>query len=454
MVINHNIFRAYDIRGKYPKDINREVAFVIGKSFGTYIQKLGKRKCIVGRDNRFSSQELSSFLIEGILSTGVDVIDLGLVTTPMYYYACIQKEIPSGVMVTASHNPKDDNGFKIAFDERGNARGEMITEFMNFTLQNAFSQGQGRLTKYDIRDEYIELMLSSIKLGKRPLKVVLDLGNGTTSCIAKDIYYRFPIDLEILYGESDANFPHHHPDPGVEANLEDLKRKVLETKADLGIAFDGDGDRLGIIDEKGNYIATDKYMIIIIRDIINKVKNKTFLYDVKCSKALEDEIIKLGGTPLCYRTGNSYVKAKIQELDIPFGGELSGHVYFRDRFKGIDSGLYAGLRLIEILSTTNKSVSELLEGISNYESTPEIKIPSRDDIKFEVIEKVKDYCLSKNYKTEMIDGVRVSFDDGWALVRCSNTGPNITTRFEATNIHRLEEIKNEFLSLIDKFNKA
>ncbi len=454
MVINHNIFRAYDIRGKYPKDINREVAFVIGKSFGTYIQKLGKRKCIVGRDNRFSSQELSSFLIEGILSTGVDVIDLGLVTTPMYYYACIQKGIPSGVMVTASHNPKDDNGFKIAFDERGNARGEMITEFMNFTLQNAFSQGQGRLTKYDIRDEYIELMLSSIKLGKRPLKVVLDLGNGTTSCIAKDIYYRFPIDLEILYGESDANFPHHHPDPGVEANLEDLKRKVLETKADLGIAFDGDGDRLGIIDEKGNYIATDKYMIIIIRDIINKVKNKTFLYDVKCSKALEDEIIKLGGTPLCYRTGNSYVKAKIQELDIPFGGELSGHVYFRDRFKGIDSGLYAGLRLIEILSTTNKSVSELLEGISNYESTPEIKIPSRDDIKFEVIEKVKDYCLSKNYKTEMIDGVRVSFDDGWALVRCSNTGPNITTRFEATNIHRLEEIKNEFLSLIDKFNKA
>ena len=454
MVINHNIFRAYDIRGKYPKDINREVAFVIGKSFGTYIQKLGKRKCIVGRDNRFSSQELSSFLIEGILSTGVDVIDLGLVTTPMYYYACIQKGIPSGVMVTASHNPKDDNGFKIAFDERGNARGEMITEFMNFTLQNAFSQGQGKLTKYDIRDEYIELMLSSIKLGKRPLKVVLDLGNGTTSCIAKDIYYRFPIDLEILYGESDANFPHHHPDPGVEANLEDLKRKVLETKADLGIAFDGDGDRLGIIDEKGNYIATDKYMIIIIRDIINKVKNKTFLYDVKCSKALEDEIIKLGGTPLCYRTGNSYVKAKIQELDIPFGGELSGHVYFRDRFKGIDSGLYAGLRLIEILSTTNKSVSELLEGISNYESTPEIKIPSRDDIKFEVIEKVKDYCLSKNYKTEMIDGVRVSFDDGWALVRCSNTGPNITTRFEATNIHRLEEIKNEFLSLIDKFNKA
>ncbi len=452
MKINTNIFRGYDIRGKYPIDINKDVAFVIGKSFGTYIQQLGKYKCIIGRDNRYSSEELATFLIEGILSTGVDVVDLGLVTTPMYYYACILKNIPSGIMVTASHNPKDDNGFKMAFDERGNARGEMIEEFRDFTLKGEFVKGNGLLTKYDIREEYINLMLSSIKLGNRPLKVVLDLGNGTTTCIAKDIYYRFPLDLEVLYGESDPSFPNHHPDPCVEENLEVLKRKVLELDADIGIGFDGDGDRVGIIDEKGHYISTDKYMIIIIRDIINKVEKKKFLYDIKCSKALDDEIKKLGGESICYKTGNSYTKAKVKEEDLPFGGEYSGHVYFRDRWPGFDSGLYAGLRLLEILSNTNKPLSKLLDGISHYESTPELKFASSDDKKFAVVDKIKDYCISKGYNILDIDGIRVTFDDGWALVRCSNTGPNITARFEAVTIERLEQIKNEFINLIEKFN--
>ncbi len=452
MEINKNIFRGYDIRGVYPTDINGEVAFIIGKSFGSYIQKLGKTSCIVGHDNRYSSEELSSNLIKGILSTGVNVTYLGLVTTPMYYYACILKNIPSGMMVTASHNPKDDNGFKFAFDERGNARGEMIEDFRDFTFQNDFISGEGTLTHYDIRDEYINLLTSSIHLGNRPLKVVLDLGNGTTCCIAKDVYYRFPIDLEVLYGTSDPTFPNHHPDPVVEENLQALKRKVLELQADIGIAFDGDGDRVGIVDEKGNYIATDKYMIIIIRDIINKVAKKTFLYDVKCSKSLEDEIKKLGGQGICYRTGNSYTKAKVHDDDLPFGGEYSGHVFFRDRFPGIDSGLYAGLRILEILSNTNQPLSNLLNGITEYVSTPEIKIPSNDDHKFMVVEEIKKYCLQKGYEILTIDGVRVTFTDGWALVRCSNTGPNITARFEATTPNRLEEIKNEFLSIIDKFN--
>ena len=453
MKINKHIFRGYDIRGVYPIDINSEVANIIGKSFGTYVKRLGKATCIVGRDNRYSSLELQTSLIEGILSTGVNVIDLGLVTTPMYYYACIVKNNPTGIMVTASHNPKDDNGFKFAFDERGNARGEMIEEFRDFTLKGDFAEGKGNLTKYDVRDEYINLFTSSIKLGNRPLKVVLDLGNGTTSCIAKDIYYRFPIDLEILYGESNPDFPNHHPDPGVEENLSALKRKVLETNADIGIGFDGDGDRVGIIDEKGNYIPIDKYMIIIIRDIISKVKDKKFLYDVKCSKALEDEIKRLGGTPICYRTGNSYVKSKIKEDNIPFGAELSGHVYFNDRWPGFDSGLYSGLRLIEILSNTNKTLSNLLDGINNYESTPEIKFSSSDDIKFEVINKIKDYCINKGYEVVTIDGVRVNFNDGWALVRCSNTGPNITARFEANNKERLKEIKSEFTNLINELNR-
>ncbi len=452
MEINKNIFRGYDIRGVYPSDINSEVANTIGKSFGTYVKRLGKTVCIVGRDNRYSSEELEKSLIDGILSTGIDVIDLGLVTTPMYYYACILNKIPTGIMVTASHNPKDDNGFKFAFDERGNARGEMIEEFRDFTLKGDFDTGKGILSTYDIRDEYIKLMTSSINLGNRPLKVVLDLGNGTTTCIAKDIYYRFPLDIITLYGESDPNFPNHHPDPSVEENLDVLKRKVLELNADIGIAFDGDGDRVGIIDEKGNYIPTDKYMIIIIRDIINKVENKKFLYDIKCSKALEDEIKKLGGKPVCYRTGNSYVKAKIKEDNIPFGGELSGHVYFNDRWPCFDSGLYAGLRLIEVLSKTDKPLSDLLEGINYYESPPEIKFNSSDDIKFSVVEKIKEYCIEKNYEIITLDGVKIIFDDGCAIVRCSNTGPNITAKFEATNKERLESIKTEFINLINDFN--
>lgn len=453
MNINKYIFRGYDIRGVYPIDLNSEVANIIGKSFGTYVKRMGKNNVIVGRDNRYSSLELATSLIEGILSTGVNVIDLGLVTTPMYYYACILKNNPTGIMVTASHNPKDDNGFKFAFDERGNARGEMIEEFRDFTFKGDFDSGLGTLTKYDIRDEYIKLMLSSINLGNRELKVVLDLGNGTTTCIAKDVYYHFPIDLEVLYGEDDSSFPNHHPDPCVEENLLTLKRKVLELDADIGIAFDGDGDRIGIVDEKGNYIPTDKYMIIIIRDIINKVENKTFLYDVKCSKVLEDEIVKLRGESICYRTGNSYVKAKIKEENIPFGAELSGHVYFNDRFPCFDSGIYSGLRIIEILSKTDKPLSSLLEGINHYESTPEIKFSSTDEIKFSVVDKIKEYCIEKGYKILTIDGVRVTFNDGWALIRCSNTGPNINARFEAISKERLKEIQDEFIPLIEKFNK-
>lgn len=453
MNINKYIFRGYDIRGVYPNDLNKDVAYIIGRSFGTYVSKMGKKTCIVGRDNRYSSLELASFLIEGILSTGVDVIDLGLVTTPMYYYACILKNNPTGIMVTASHNPKDDNGFKFAFDERGNARGEMIEEFRDFTFKGEFINGEGKLSNYDVRDEYIKLMLDNISLGKRPLKVILDLGNGTTTCIAKDIYYRLPIDIETLFGESDSSFPNHHPDPCVEENLSALKKEVLDKKADIGIAFDGDGDRVGIIDEKGNYIPTDKYMIIIIRDIINKVKNKTFLYDVKCSKALDDEIVKLGGKSICYRTGNSYTKAKVRDDDLPFGGELSGHVYFRDKWPGFDSGIYAGLRLVEILSHTDKPLSSLLDGISHYESTPELKFASPDDKKFIVVDKIINYCRDKGYDALTIDGVRVTFNDGWALVRASNTGPNITARFEATTKERLDEIQKEFTDLIDEYNK-
>jgi len=450
--INKYIFRGYDIRGVYPTDLNANVAYTIGKSFGTYVKRLGKTKAVVGRDNRYSSEELSSSLISGITSTGVNVVDLGLVTTPMYYYACIKLENPTGIMVTASHNPKDDNGFKFAFDERGNARGEMIEEFRDFTFQMDFEDGEGTVEKYDIRNEYIELFKKSLNFGDRRIKVVIDPGNGTTSIIAKELYEMFPLDLEVIFGDSNPEFPNHHPDPCVEKNLEALKQKVIETNADLGLGFDGDGDRLGVVDEKGNYIATDKYMIMVIRDIIDKVNKKEFLYDVKCSKALSDEIEKLNAKGICYRTGNSYTKAKVKEENLPFGGELSGHVYFNDKWPGFDSGLYAGLRLVEILSRTNKAASSLLEGINEYHSTEELKFKSSDDKKFQIVDKIKKYSIEKGYNVLTIDGVRVNFDYGWALVRASNTGPNITARFEAKTEEELAKLQEEYIGLINKYN--
>ncbi len=451
-MLNKYVFRGYDIRGVYPSDIDSTFAYTLGKGFGSKIQDLGFNKCVIGRDNRLSSLELATSLIKGITSTGVDVIDLGLVTTPMYYYAAIKLDTYSGIMVTASHNPKDDNGFKMAYDKNGNIKGDTIEELYEYITKGEFREGSGLVSNYDIRNDYIELFKKSLDFGNRRLKVVIDPGNGTTSIIAEELYKMFPIDLEVICGDSDGTFPNHHPDPCVESNLVMLKEKVLETKADIGIAFDGDGDRLGIVDEKGNYIATDLYMIIMIRDMINKVSNKKFLYDVKCSKALEDEIVKLGGIPYCYRTGNSYTKSETARIDAPLGGELSGHVYFRDKFEGFDSGLYAGLRIVELLSNNDKKVSELLEGINKYYSTDEIKFTSPDEIKNTVVDKIAEYVKEKGYNYIDIDGIKVLFEDGWALIRVSNTGPNITVRFEASKEERLKEIEEEFVSLINKYN--
>ena len=335
----------------------------------------------------------------------------------------------------------------------GNAKGQEIQDLYEEAVRGEFAVGEGTLEPYDIKEEYIKLMHRSLSFGSKRRKVVIDCGNGTTAILAKELYEQFPLDLTVLYGESDGHFPNHHPDPGVESNLTALKEKVLELQADLGIAFDGDGDRAGFIDEKGTYIPADSYMIIIVRDIIDKVAKKTFLYDVKCSKALEDEIKRLGGTPYCYRTGNSYTKAKVAELDLPLGAELSGHIYFRDRFPGFDSGLYAGLRMLEILSKTNQKASELLDGIPKYYATEELKFHSPDEHKHQVIDQIKTYCQEKNYEILTIDGVKVLFKDGWALVRVSNTGPNITARFEAKSERRLQEIQTEFTTLIEKYNQ-
>lgn len=451
--INKNIFRGYDIRGIYPSEIDADTAYTIGLGFGSYIKSIGKTTCVVGHDNRLSGVELYSALMQGILETGIDIISLGLCTTPMYYYACLKLKVYSGVMVTASHNPKDDNGFKFAFDERGNCKGQEIQDFLAYILKHDFSKGLGKVTDVDITNDYLELFRNNLHFGNRKVKVVIDPGNGTSSIIAKKIYDMFPIEAIYINDVSDGNFPNHHPDPCVEANLEQLKTKVLETKADIGLSFDGDGDRMGMVTNTCKFIPTDKYMIMIVRDIIGKVTKKEFLCDVKCSKSFSDEVEKLGGKCITYRTGNSYTKAAVRDLDLPFGGELSGHVYFRDRWLGFDSGLYAGLRLLEILSNTDKNVDDLLEGINEYYSTEEIKFKSPDDVKFGVINKVAEYCNSKGYNYLDIDGVKVLFDDGWALVRASNTGPNITVRFEAKTEERLGSLQKEFTDLIEKYNK-
>lgn len=447
------IFKAYDIRGKFPDEINRDVAYTIGKAYGTKLLSIGKNKCIVGYDNRESSIELSLSLSLGILSTGVDVINLGLVTTPMAIYSKEVLKIPSYVMVTASHNPKDDNGFKFSFDESGNVKGDDIDKFYDLVISGNFKEGMGKFSRYNVEKDYLELFRRGINLGDKKLKVVIDLANGTTSCIARELFEQFDIDLTIINEESDSSFPNHHPDPCVAANQKQLQDKVLELHADLGIGFDGDGDRCGIVDNLGNIIPTDIYMAIMCKDIILNNEDKRILYDVKCSNALKDEIVKWGGIPICYRTGASYTMAKVIDDNILFGGEYSGHVFFNDRIPVIGSGIYAGLRMVEVLSKTDKKLSDLVGEISKYYSTEEIKIHSPNDIKDRVIEDIKKYCINMRFNIDLTDGVKIIRPDSWALIRVSNTGPNITVRFEADTEDKLFLIKREFTNLVKYFNK-
>lgn len=447
------IFKAYDIRGKFPDEINRDVAYTIGKAYGTKLLSIGKNKCIVGYDNRESSIELSLSLSLGILSTGVDVINLGLVTTPMAIYSKEVLKIPSYVMVTASHNPKDDNGFKFSFDESGNVKGDDIDKFYDLVISGNFKEGMGKFSRYNVEKDYLELFRRGINLGDKKLKVVIDLANGTTSCIARELFEQFDIDLTIINEESDSSFPNHHPDPCVAANQKQLQDKVLELHADLGIGFDGDGDRCGIVDNLGHIIPTDIYMAIMCKDIILNNEDKRILYDVKCSNALKDEIVKWGGVPICYRTGASYTMAKVIDDNILFGGEYSGHVFFNDRIPVIGSGIYAGLRMVEVLSKTDKKLSDLVDSISKYYSTEEIKIHSPNDIKDRVIEDIKKYCINMRFNIDLTDGVRIIRPDSWALIRVSNTGPNITVRFEADTEDKLFLIKREFTNLVKYFNK-
>ncbi len=457
MELNKYMFREYDIRGVYGKDINEEISYLIGKAFATKLIEQGSTKTIIGHDNRHSSPIISENLIKGITDSGVDVVDLGLVTTPMYYYSWDLLNIKCGMMITASHNPKDDNGFKFSYNGIHNAYGKSTIELYDIIKNKDFKfwDKKGSIEEVDIKKDYIDMLTSSINLGDKKIKVVYDCGNGTTCVVADEIFDKFKDKLDIipLFNDSNPDFPNHHPDPAVEENLEALKHKVLEVNADIGVAYDGDGDRVGVVDNLGRFIEIDKLMVIIWNSLVKeKVEKKTF-YDIKCSLALKEELDKLGVKNEFYRTGNSYTKAKSYEGNYPFSGELSGHVFFRDRFNGNDDGIYASLRIIEILTKAEEKISKMIDRIVKYYSTPEIKIATNDDIKFEIINKIKEYAISKHYNILTIDGVKVFYEDGSALVRASNTGPNITCRFESKDENKLISIKNEYLELINNYKE-
>ena len=451
MQVNEEMFREYDIRGVYPEDLTDEVAYLVGKAFGTKLRELNIPATVIAFDNRLSSPSLESNMVRGILETGTNVKRLGLATTPMCYFAANYLGTNSSMMITASHNPKAYNGFKFSYNGIHNAYGDSVKEIYRIIMSGNFASGEGKVEDVDIRQAYIDLVTSKLEFGNRKIKVVYDCGNGTSSIIADEIFEKLKdkIDYVPLFNISDGTFPNHHPDPCVEANLKQLKEKVLEVGADLGVGYDGDADRIGFVDEKGQMIEVDKFLIIMWKYLYDKVEKKECLFDVKCTKALEDELVKLGVKPIEYRTGNSYTRMASAKGDYPLSGELSGHVYFRDKWPGYDDGIYVGMRLIEMLSYSDKPLSSYLDGISSYYSTPEIKLHVDDNIKFKVIEKMKEYCKNKGYNYIDIDGAKAKFDDGFALVRASNTGPNITMRFEARTEERLDEIQSEFTNQLN-----
>ena len=448
--INPHIFREYDIRAIADEELSNDVCYTIGRSFGSYVKEKGNTKVLVGHDNRMTSPRISACIIQGLIESDIDVIDLGLITTPMMYFAKRYYDIEANIMITASHNPKEYNGFKISFNKEGNAYGPLIQNFKEYTFKGKFTEGLGKTEERNIKAAYLQNIKQSINLGNRKIKVVVDCGNGTGSIVIRDILDMFNIEYELLYCDSDPTFPNHIADPAVSENMIDLSKKVKQVKADFGIGIDGDADRVGIVDENGKYLTADLVMLIIYRSMVNTMKNKKGLLDVKCSRTLIDGLNEIGIEPVMNRTGAVYCNLKANREDFDFAGEYSGHLTFRDKYQGFDDGIYAGLRLTEILSKSKNNFSNLLDNTNKYYSTEELKIKVTEENKFDIVNKILAYVKEKNYNYEDIDGVRVEFDNSWALVRASNTGPNLTVRFEAKTEKELNKIKKEFETKIDE----
>ena len=449
MKVNKYIFREYDIRGKVNDDFPPEVVLNLGKAFGTFIKRSGGQEIALSGDVRLSTPSLIEQFKVGVLSTGVDVINIGILPTPVNYYSMFKLDVAGAVQITGSHNPPEFNGFKMSRNKKS-VFGESIQDLREIIEKEDFERGEGDEAPYNILRDYKKMISSKINLDKK-LKVVLDCGNAAGAVCAPEIFRNFNIDLEELYCDVDGTFPNHHPDPTVKKNLKDLIEKMKTGRFDVGIAFDGDADRIGVVDEKGDVIWADQLMALFLREIISP--GDEILFDVKCSKSLEEMITRYGGKPIMWKTGHSLVKQKMLELDCKFGGEMSGHIFFADDYFGYDDGIYVAARLLQTLSGSSRTLSELTDELPKYFSTPEMRLEAKsDEDKFRISEIAVKY-FTDNYNCSTVDGVRINFDEGWGLVRASNTQPVIVCRFEATSVEKMDEYKNLVISKLNEIGE-
>lgn len=449
------IFREYDIRGVYNEQFDLDFAYGLGRAFATYVfGKSGKSnpRLSIGYDARQSSVAIVENLARGMKDSGADVTVLGLVTTPVCYFSTFHLDLDGAIMVTGSHNPPEYNGFKVSLGKT-TIFGEEIQNLKKILQSGNFIAGTGAVRNYDIRPEYYARYKK--EFGQiSPIKVVLDCGNGAGGSVVRDLFAAAGLAPEILFEEPDGTFPNHHPDPTVEENLKDLQKRVLEAGAVCGIGFDGDADRIGVVDHTGKMIYGDELMAIFARDVLVGKKGAKIVGDVKCSDRMYHDITKLGGEAVMWKTGHSLIKEKIKTDKAPFGGEMSGHIFFADRNYGYDDAPYAGLRLCEILAKTGKTIPQLLEGLPPAFNTPEVRIDTTEEKKVLIVEKVKEKFSNNtdpNIRVNLIDGIRISFPDGWALARSSNTQPVLVVRFESTSEAGLKRIEESVMSVVKKY---
>ena len=446
MQLSPSIFKAYDVRGIVPATLTEEVAQALGRAFGTIARRQGEQTVAVGRDGRLSGPALSAALVRGLVASGVDVIDVGMVTTPILYFAA-STLCNSGIQVTGSHNPKDYNGFKMVLGGRA-IYGDDIQALRRMMESSGWDQppAPGRVRNINVLAPYRDRIQGEIKLA-RPLKIVVDCGNGVAGASAPDIFRAIGCEVIEMYSEVDGNFPNHHPDPSKPENLRDLIAKLKETGADLGLAFDGDGDRLGIITREGNNIYPDRQMMLFAQDVLSRVPGAPILFDVKCTQRLGPAIAAAGGQPMMYKTGHSLIKAKMKEVNAPLGGEMSGHIFFKERWYGFDDGTYAGCRLLEILSR-HPDPSKVLNDLPTSFSTPELNVKCEEGEPHRVVEELVKKAHFPGAEVCTIDGLRVDWKDGFGLVRASNTTPVLVLRFEGHTQEAMHRIEGEMLALL------
>jgi len=446
MQLSASIFKAYDIRGVVPATLDAEVAEALGRAFGSAARAAGEKSVAVGRDGRLSGPALAEALIKGLVATGIEVIDVGAVTTPMLYFAA-HTLCTSGIQVTGSHNPKDYNGFKMVLAGRAIYGDEIQALRRTMEAGSAQLAPGGSVRKVDVTDAYIKRIAGDIKLA-RPMKIVVDSGNGIAGASAPAIFRALGCEVTELFSEVDGNFPNHHPDPSKPENLKDLIAALATGDAELGLAFDGDGDRLGIVTKDGQNIFPDRQMQLFAQDVLSRVPGGTIVYDVKCSQRLAPAIEAAGGKPMIFKTGHSLIKAKMKEIDSPLGGEMSGHIFFKERWFGFDDGTYAGCRLLEILSKS-PDANAVLNALPTSFSTPELNVACAEGEPHAVVDKlVKSAAFAAPAQVSTIDGLRVDWPDGFGLIRASNTTPVLVLRFEGQTDAALKRIEAEMLALL------